>query len=173
MDSPVPAEIRNDVWHLLLHMYAYQDKSSRIVEVSPTRYALSSEIVSLNALAESITLRVARLADRSKGVRSIKNFAKKATSATDRFQRLVAAFECRAVLVLDQRHETIAHMSVGTLSSYPIEPLKSETVACVEILVNLMDEYSGEYLQYTCSVGSQEKLLDLRQSVIEGCRINV
>jgi hypothetical protein len=173
MNSPALNEIRDDIWHLLLHIDTYQEKSLRVLEISPTRYELASEIVGLNALADLITLRVARLADRSKGVRSIKNLAKTHPNLTEKLKNLVKEFEEKAKPVLTQRHEKIAHMKVGELSSYPLNPLNLETVLCIDILVNLFDEFSGQPVEYTCSVGSQERPVNLRQSVMVGKRVMV
>ncbi|MBS97433.1 MAG: hypothetical protein CMI01_01975 [Oceanospirillaceae bacterium] len=173
MNSPIPDEIRNDIWHLLLNVYAYQNKSKHILETSPTRYELAAELVAVNALADSITLRVARLADRSKGVRSIKSLTKKSSELSESFLNLVKEFETKAEPVLRQRHTRLAHMKVGELSSYPISPLTNEAVQCIKALVNLFDEFSGEIVQYTLKVGSQEKPLNLRLSVIKGARVTL
>ena len=171
--SPLFDEIRDDIFHLLLHVYVYQDKSARINNCSPTRYDIASELVALNAVAESITLRVARLADQSKSVRSFKNLFKKTPSVEAGITRLFEEFERVSQPVLRQRHDRIAHMKVGEVSSYPISPLTHETLRCVEVIVNLFDDISNRKVGYFYKVGSQEKAIDLRQSVMQGCRVKV
>jgi hypothetical protein len=173
MNSPVLNEIRDDIWHLLVHVYTYQDKSRRVLEVTPTRYELANEIVALNALADSITLRVARLADQRSDVRSIKSLKKKHFNSTKRLENLLEEFEDQAKPVRTQRNERIAHMKGSELSAYQIAPLTPETVACIEKLVELVDEFSGQPVEYTLRVGSQESPLNLRRSIMESKRVPV
>lgn len=165
-------EIRDDIWHILLHMHSFQDRLSRAAASSSTRHELASDLVALNAIAENIIIRVGRLADKRKDVRSIKNFCKSlklSKESTD----LAAEFQHKAEAVLEFRNNRIAHMKSGDLSSYPVNELPSSVLSAIETLIRLVDSFAGNPQGYLLKVGSQEKRVDLRASVIEGRRVEV
>jgi hypothetical protein len=164
--SSALAEIKSDVWHILLHLFAYQERSSRLGSCG-TRVDLVHEIVALNALAEIIVLRVARLADARRDVRSIKNYCKRHPVSSDS-QSLAARFHQTAEAVVRLRHEKIAHMKPGDSSGYPLDPVPAEVFRAIEWLVCLVDSLSGTEVKYVLRVGSQERLIDLRASVSSG-----
>jgi hypothetical protein len=165
-------ELHDDIWHLMLHMYVYQEKIKEIVH-SETRYEFANEIVSITALAENITLRVARLADRTKGTRSLRKFQEQNKSLDKRAQELFEKFEELAKPVLETRHTQIAHVRPGTLGSYPLEPLPRCVIRAVEQAIRFIDHVSGQECSYSLYVGSQEAKVDLRASISVGRRIYV
>jgi hypothetical protein len=59
MNSHALREIRDDVWYILLHLYSFQEISSRALASSSTRHELASEFVALNAISENIVMRAA------------------------------------------------------------------------------------------------------------------
>lgn len=131
-------EIQNDVWHTLLHLFSYQEKSSKLASSGSTRFELIDEVIALNSLAENIVLRIARLADSRRDVRSIKNYCKSESLSSD-VQTLAADFQKEAQTVVRLRHERIAHMKAGDLSMYPLQPLPVPALKAIEALVRLVD----------------------------------
>lgn len=172
MNSHALKEICDDVWHILLHLYSFQDRSSRALASSSTRYELASELVALNAISENIIMRVGRLADKRKDVRSIKNFCKSNVLSPE-VSALAEEFRHKAEAVLEHRHERIAHMKAGTLSSYQIDVLPSSVLSAIETLIHFVDSATGHPQRYLLKVGSQENQVDLRVSVSEGGRVEV
>jgi hypothetical protein len=154
-------EIRDDVWHILLHVSAYQEKSSRLGASGLTRIELVQEVVALNALAESIVMRVARLADKRRDVRSIKNYCRD-HSPPEEASSLVDRFHQAAEVVVSIRNNRIGHMKAGDVSGYPVAPLPSEVLSAVGALVRLVDNLSQAVVSYSLRVGGQERLVDLR-----------
>jgi hypothetical protein len=165
-------ELTDDVWHILLHVYSYQHRSCRLQAPPPTRIELADELVALSALAESIVMRIARLADKRRDSRSIKNFCKgqhlapQAKVLADKFYEV-------AKPVVSIRHERIAHMKAGDLSAYPVDALPPAVLPAVETLVLLVDAIQARSIRYLLKVGSQERLVDLRTSVMRGKRVEV
>jgi hypothetical protein len=174
MTKPLFEEVRDDVWHIMLNLYTYQQKSLRIASDNPTRNSLVDELVSLNALASIITLRVARLADKPKSSRTIKKLAKQFTVAKgSQLDQLIEHFDDAVDPVVKIRHNSIAHMKPGEISSYPLEPLDNCVVAAIEALIPLIDEFFGGVVEYRMSPGKQERSVDLRASVAVGKKVEV
>jgi hypothetical protein len=144
----------------------------RLQSTSLTRFELANELVALNSIAESIVVRVARLADKRRDVRSIKNFCK-GQSLSPETQILVEEFAQKAEPVLSIRHNRIAHMKTGDLSTYPLDALPIVVLSAIETLVLLVDALVGQSTSYSLKVGSQEKQVDLRASVSAGARVEV
>lgn len=163
-------EIQSEVWHILTNIYTYQ----RIMEDIPkssTRYDLANKLVALNALLELLIIRIARLADKRKDTRTISmllkrgNFSDKVTSLGNQFLTL-------AEPVLKIRHEQIAHMKPGVLSSYEPKDIPIEVIKATEVLVNFIDITRTKKISYTYKVGSMEPIIDLRASLTSGKRMN-
>jgi len=70
--------------------------------------------------------------------------------------------------VVKIRHEQIAHMKRGTLSSYEPQDLPAEALRATESLIDLIDIARGQPLSYTYKVGSMEPPIDLRSSLAVG-----
>ena len=70
--------------------------------------------------------------------------------------------------VVKMRHERVAHMKPGVLSSYEPQDLPSEALRATESLINLIDIARGQPLSYKYKVGSIEPVIDLRASLTAG-----
>ena len=167
-------EIQTEVWHLMMTVYSYQRKVERF-SGSVTRHELIDELVALNALAESVVIRIARLCDKRKDCRSIRMLLKRGNLGAQEAdtKKVAKEFFMVAEPVVTLRHEQIAHMKPGKLSSYPLDPLPTEAIAALEKLVALVDCARSKTVQYHASVGSQEKNVDLRASLQHGKSIAV
>lgn len=159
-------EIQVEAWHILASVYTHQ----RLVEnlpKSPSRYDLANQFVALKALEEMLVIRIARLADKRKDARSISMLIKRASFKTANAQVEAAAsrFLALAEPVVKIRHEQIAHMKPGTLSSYEPRDLPSVTLSATEALIDLIDIAKGKSSSYTYRVGSMEAVVDLRASL--------
>ena len=165
-------EIETETWHILVTIYTYK----RMIEdlsTASTRYELANHMIALNALAEMAVIRTARLADKRKDARSVSmllkrsNFGPRTQAVTSKAE----IFLTRMEPVLKIRHEQVAHMKPGTLSSYPIDPLPREVIFATEALVGLIDALQDNEASFIYRVGSQEAPVDLRASLIAGSRI--
>ncbi|CCG95776.1 hypothetical protein MARHY2302 [Marinobacter nauticus ATCC 49840] len=162
-------EIETEAWHILTSIYTHQ----RLVEglaKSPTRFELANQLVALNALLEMLVIRIARLADKRKDARSVSMLLKRGSfrgSSVD-VKEAAEKFLSLAEPVLKMRHEQIAHMKPGTLSSYEPQDLPAEAIRATESLVDLIDIARGQPLSYTYRVGSMEPVIDLRASLAAG-----
>ncbi|MEI7946944.1 MAG: hypothetical protein WCJ02_09615 [bacterium] len=167
-------EIETEAWHILISIYTYQ----RVVEGladCPTRYELANNLVALNALAEMIVIRTARLADKRKDVRSVSMLLKRLNflDKTKDVKLSADSFLSLAAPVVKIRHAQIAHMKPGILSSYPLEPLPNVVIKAVEALVHFIDTARDKEVPYKYKVGSQESAVDLRASLQKGTKVTV
>lgn len=158
-------EIRDDILHILMCIFAYKKKLTNIDgSISTSLYA--SEVISLNALAEIIIVRVARLGDNRKDARSIRNLRKRLTDKkVFEVKEMIDQFHRDVEPVLKLRHERIAHMKTGILSTYPLSPFPREVGIAVCSLVQLVDAIVGEEVSYTLSHGNHSSSIDLRQEI--------
>jgi hypothetical protein len=158
----------------MMTVYSYQRKVERLTGAL-TRHELIDDIVSLNALAESVVIRIARLSDKRKDARSVSMLLKRGSLGAQEAatERIAEEFRVAAEPVLKIRHEKIAHMKPGTLSSYRSNPLPPEAVTALEKLVALVDCVRSKTVKYHASVGSQEGNVDLRASLQQGKRVAV
>ena len=62
-------DLKDDMLHILVHLYIYNYKCTNLGK-SGTDFEMRYEIIALNALAENITIRIARMFDKTKSVRS-------------------------------------------------------------------------------------------------------
>ena len=85
-------------------------------------------------------------------------------------KRKAEDFQAAVEPVLKIRHEQIAHMKPGTISSYPLNPLPSEALTALERIIRLVDQARSKAVQYFAKVGSQEAAIDLRLSLQKGAR---
>lgn len=162
-------EIEVEAWHILTSIYTHQ----RMIEAlpkSPTRHELANQFVALNALSEMLVIRTARLADKRRDMRSVSTLLKRGNfSPTDASIKIASKrFIALAEPVVTIRHEQIAHMKPGVLSSYEPKSLPSEVIRAIEALIDLIDVARGYCVSYTYKVGSMEAIIDLRTSFIAG-----
>lgn len=162
-------EIEVEAWHILTTIYTHQ----RLIEgltKSPTRYELGNQLVALNALLEMLVIRIARLADKRKDARSVSMLLKRDyfPAPSETVKVAAARFLSLAKPVVKMRHEQIAHMKPGTLSSYEPRDLPTEALRATESLINLIDIARGQPLSYSYRVGSMEAVIDLRTSLSSG-----
>lgn len=163
-------EIQSEAWHILANIYTYQ----RIMEDIPkssTRYDLANDLVALNALLELLIIRLARLADKSKKMRTISMLLKRG-NFPENITSLGNQFLLHAGPVVTMRHEQIAHMKPGVLSSYEPKDIPVEVIKVTEVLVNFIDMVREETVSYKYKVGSMEPIIDLRASLASGTRVN-
>lgn len=167
-------EMQQDVWHILTVLYTYQ-RIAESTAKSATRYEMANHIVSANSLAEMLVIRVARMADKTKGTRSVSlllkrsNFGERAELVAQAGQEFLSLSKP----VMKIRHEQVAHMKPGVLSSYPLEPLQSVVIRAIEALVDLIDVARGEAVSYVYKVGSMEAKVDLRASLANGLMVTM
>lgn len=162
-------EIEVEAWHILVAMYTHQ----RLIESltsSPSRFDFANQLIALNALLEILVVRVARLADKRKDTRSVSMLLKRGSFPAP--QAIVEAaaekFATLAEPVVRMRHERIAHMKPGVLSSYEPQDLPKEVLRATESLIDLIDTARGQPMSYTYKVGSMEALIDLKTSLAAG-----
>lgn len=159
-------EIEAETWHILTVIYTHQ----RLMEDLPsstTRFHLANQLVAMNALMEILVIRISRLADKRKDARSISMLLKRGTFPTPRAKVEAAArhFLSLAEPVVKIRHEQIAHMKPGALSSFEPRNLPAEALRATEALIELVDIARGKPLSYTYRVGSREPVIDLKASL--------
>lgn len=162
-------EIETEAWHILTSIYTHQRLMEGIAKCL-TRFELANQLVALNALLEMLVIRIARLADKRKSARSVSMILKRGSFPVSSATVKVAAerFLSLAEPVVKIRHEQIAHMKPGTLSSYEPQDLPSEALKATESLIDLIDIARGQPLSYTYRVGSMEPVVDLRASLATG-----
>lgn len=166
-------EIQSEAWHILAVIYTHQ----RLVEGLPksqTRYDLANQLVALNALGEMLVIRIARLADKRKDARSISMLIKRVSftaAIAAQVEDAANSFLVLAEPVVKIRHEKIAHMKPGTLSSYEPQDIPTVTLRATEALINLIDIAKGKSLSYTYKVGSMEAAVDLKASLSAGTMV--
>ena len=80
-------------------------------------------------------------------------------------EKAATSFLSLAEPVVKVRHEQVAHMKPGVLSSYDPQDLPSELLRAVEALIDLVDTARGVPLSYTYRVGSMEPAIDLKASL--------
>lgn len=162
-------EIETEAWHILTSIYTHQQLMEGLAK-SPTRFELANKLVAINALLEMLIMRIARLADKRKDARSVSMLLKRGSFPVSSVTVKVAAerFLSLAEPVVKIRHEQIAHMKPGTLSSYEPQDLPAEALRAAEALIDLIDIARGHPLSYTCRVGSIEPVIDLRASLAAG-----
>ncbi len=162
-------ELETEAWHILTSIYTHQRLMESLPK-SPTRFELANQLVALNALLEMLVIRIARLADKRKDARSVSMLLKRGTFPVSSATVKVAAdrFLSLSEPVVKMRHEQIAHMKPGTLSSYEPKNLPAEALRATESLIDLVDIARGQPLSYTYKVGSMEPAIDLRASLAAG-----
>lgn len=161
-------EVKNDVLHILIATYVYQQRVPRIVEKSATRWELCEEFVLLDALVKTIVLGISRLADKRRDVRSLKNAIKKAPLNENPANKdVVDKFVVACKPVLEIRHKQLAHMKPGDFSNQSMPTLPQEVTLAVNALVNAVDRLNGKLVPYQYRVGSQELPVDLRAAFDE------
>ena len=64
--------LKDDMLHILVNLYVYNYKCKNILKNSSTDIEFNYEIIALNAMAENITIRVARMFDKAKSTRSVR-----------------------------------------------------------------------------------------------------
>ena len=167
-------EIQIETWHILTTMYTYK----RMMESLPrssTRYEMADKFVALNALAEMLIIRIARLADRRTDVRTVSMLLKRGTFPAPMADVDHAAqrFLSLAESVVKIRHEQVAHMKMGVLSSYEPQEIPNEALRATEALVQLIDVARQKTISYEYKVGSIEAVIDLRASLAAGSMIPI
>ncbi len=165
-------EIQAEAWHILTSIYTHQ----RLMEALPrsaTRYDLANQLVALNALGEILVIRIARLADKRKDTRSVSLLLKRGTFAASKASVKSAGekFLSLAQPVVKIRHEQIAHMKPGILSSLEPQDLPVEALRATESLIELIDTAREKPISYTYKVGSMEPIIDLRASLAAGAMV--
>lgn len=162
-------EFETEAWHILVAIYTHQRLMESLTS-SATRYDFANQLIALNALLEILVVRVARLADKRKETRSVSMLLKRGSFSAP--QAIVEAaaekFVAHAEPVVKMRHERIAHMKPGVLSSYEPRDLPREALRATESLIELIDTARGQPLSYTYKVGSMEALIDLKASLAAG-----
>ena len=165
-------EIEAEAWHILTSIYTHQ----RLIEglaKSSTRFELANQFVAINALLEMLVIRIARLADKRMDARTVSMLLKRGSFPVSSATVKVAAekFLLLAEPVVKMRHEQIAHMKPGTLSSFEPQDLPAAALRATESLIDLIDIARGQPLSYTYQVGSMEPVIDLRASLAAGERV--
>ena len=162
-------EIQTEAWHILASIYTHQ-RLMEGLDKSPSRFELANQLVALNALLEILVIRVARLADKRKDARSVSMLLKGVSFSGSSVTVKAAAerFLSLAKPVVKMRHEQIAHMKPGTLSSYEPKDLPTDALRATESLIDFIDIARGQQVSYTYRVGSREPLIDLRASLAAG-----
>ncbi len=162
-------EIETEAWHILTSIYTHQRLMEGLTK-SPTRSELANQLVALNALLEMLLIRIARLADKRKDARSVSMLLKRGSfpAPNAAVQEAADSFLLLAAPVVKMRHEQVAHMKPGILSSYEPRDLPVEALRATESLINLIDIARDQTLSYTYRVGSMEPVIDLKASLMAG-----
>lgn len=168
------AEIENETWHILTAIYTHQRLKEGLTK-SRTRFELANQFVALNALLDILVIRIARLADKRKEVRSVSMLLKRGSyqAQSNKVETAANRFLMLAVPVVKIRHEQIAHMKPGTLSTNEPKDIPAEVLRATESLIDLIDIARGQTLSYLYKVGSMEPVVDLKASLIAGKMVTV
>lgn len=165
-------EIQNEAWFALVSIYTHQELMGTLAS-SPTRYEMGNQFVALNAIVELLILRIARLADKTKKVRNAEMLLKKGTylGTYDDVKLAADRFMSFADPIVKIRHEEIAHMKLGIVSTYEPRIIPTEALRATESLIELIDVAYDQSQSYSYRVGSREPVVDLRASVVAGKRV--
>ncbi|HCF7540545.1 TPA: hypothetical protein NI617_004526 [Pseudomonas aeruginosa] len=136
---------------------------------------MGNQFVALNALSEMLVLRIARLADKDKKLRTVSMFLKRGNFAApdEDVKNAADKFITQAGPVVKMRHEQIAHMKLGTLSSYEPKSIEASVISAVIALVEFVNVARQQTVSYRYRVGSQEAEVDLLASLEAGSRVTV
>jgi len=162
-------EIETETWHILLRIYTHQRMVASLTG-SATRYELANKLVALSALRELLIVQIARLADKRRDARSVDMLLKRGEfpGAVAAVKEAVDAFRTLAEPVVRIRHEQVAHMKPGIVSSSEPRELPTEALLATKALLRLVDIARGATIGYSFKVGSVEVVIDLRASVAAG-----
>ncbi|MBW4238782.1 hypothetical protein JRY02_08980 [Enterobacter roggenkampii] len=165
-------EVQNEAWFALVSIYTHQELMGTLASC-PTRYEMGNQLIALNAIVELLILRIARLADRTKKVRNTKMLLEKgAYPGTYADVKLAAErFMSFATPIVKIRHEEVAHMKPGIVSTYGPRIIPTEALRATESLIELIDVAYDQQQSYSYRVGSCEPEVDLRASVVAGTRV--
>ncbi len=170
-------EIENEVWFILTSIYTHQRMVENITQIfkNSTRYELANQFVAMNAIVENLIIRIARLADKTKGTRTVLMLVQRWSSpkSLDEVKLAVNDFLALAKPIVKIRHEEIAHMKPGICSSYGYIEIPTQAIKAAESLVKLIDIAKGQQQTYTYRVGSMEAEIDLKASLVAGRMITL
>ncbi|CAI0996110.1 Uncharacterised protein [Serratia liquefaciens] len=170
-------EIENEVWFILTSIYTHQRMVENITNIvkNSTRYELANQFVAMDAVVEILIIRIARLADKTKGMRTISMLVKHWPFQKSLEQVKLAAddFLALAKPIVKIRHEEIAHMKPGICSNYDYPKIPTPAIKAAESLVRLIDIARGQQQTYAYRVGSMEAEIDLRASLVAGKMVTV
>lgn len=158
-------DLKDDMLHILIHLFVYQYKSKNILS-SPTRDDLMYEIIGLNAMAENIMIRTARMFDKPKQARSLFKLSNYKNDAQIK-KEVDDFYDATGKKLIDLRHKKLAHMNKNEKSSYPIDQLPKYVYESIEFLFNLLDKIEGTQVSYTFKVSSTSSLIDLRKELFK------
>ncbi|MEL5666297.1 hypothetical protein [Serratia ureilytica] len=170
-------EIENEVWFILTSIYTHQRMVENITNIlkSSTRYELANQFVAMNAVVEILIIRIARLADKTRGMRTVSMLVKRwpFPKLLDQVELAANDFLALAKPIVKIRHEEIAHMKPGICSNYGYTAIPAQVIKAAESLVRLIDVAKEQQQTYTYRVGSMEAEIDLRASLVAGKMVTV
>lgn len=167
-------EIQTEAWYILTSIYTHQ-RITETLSRSSTRHDLANQLVALNALLENLVIRIARLADKRRDVRSVSMLLKRGSfsAPTEGVKCASEMFLSLAEPIIKIRHEQVAHMKLGVLSSFEPQAIPAEAIRAVEALINLIDVARETDIKYQYKIGSVEPIIDLKASLAAGTMVAV
>ena len=168
VDETGEEAVRIEIFNLLAVLYSIDKKQECVLLHTFTRHEFLSETVALEVIFRELVLGLCRLADLDSNTWSLQGVWKTRQAELERInaKRIKAALQeyGRAVepWKTELRHKRIAHYSKN-------EPEVSGKISdirkVVKMAVNSFDLIMGMRQEYTMSVGSQEKTINLRESI--------
>jgi len=160
--------VRKECLDLLIVLYSYIQSSNTYNPSKGTRFDMHRWWVSLRVFENDIIMRLCRLDDTRKSCHSLREALKSVRNEIPQDQ--LKAIDCKLKdyrslinpLKTKARNYYLAHLSKQ--ASAPYDP-EGGLEKPVEAVVNLVDAIVGSPVNYYLSVGSQEKMLNLKDEL--------
>lgn len=155
--------LKNDMLHILVNLFVYDYKCKNLGK-NGTDYELRYEIIALNAIAENITLSIARMFDGTGGVRS---FMKLNNYINDKqFRVKIDNFKKNeGKALINKRHTKLAHMHANNKTTFDIVQLPTYVTDAISFAINTLDELNGSNIEYIYRFGSTTEPINLKNEL--------
>lgn len=169
--SPEIDAVSLECLNLLTVYYTYRESIQTCCSAADTRLDLTRRWITLRVLENDLIMRLCRLDDDSKtnhslreALRSVRNeMPNNQAARLDKhlkgYRRLINPLKTKS------RNYFIAHLDKA--AEAPFDP-KGGLEEPIELAINIADEIAGAPLQYILKVGSQERVLNLKEELSRG-----
>lgn len=155
--------LKDDMLHILVNLFVYDNKCKNLGK-NGTDYELRYEIIALNALAENIKIRIARMFDKSKSVRSFRTLDNYNNNKPFRIKIDNFIKNEGNKLIID-RNTKLAHMNARNKVTYEMVQLPTYVTDAITFAINTLDELNGSNIEYIYRFGSTTKPINLKNEL--------